>query len=66
MRNRLWEGHGWGGVDMPARMSYLGCMWGFELGAMVSEYTQPEPGGTDRCVRTDDLTFTIERADQTR
>ena len=24
------------------------------------EYTKPEPGGADRCVRTDDLTFTIE------
>ena len=65
MRKRLWEGRGWEGVDMQARMSYLGCIWGFELGARVSEYTQPEPGGTDHCVRTDDLTFTIERADQT-
>jgi hypothetical protein len=30
------------------------------MGAMVSEYTIPEPGGTDHCVRTDDLTFTVE------
>ena len=41
-------------------MRYLGCRWGFDMGARVFEYTKPEPGGTDNCVRTDDLTFTIE------
>jgi hypothetical protein len=30
------------------------------MGARVSEYTKPEPGGTDHCVRTDDLSFMIE------
>jgi hypothetical protein len=30
------------------------------MGPRVSEYTKPEPGGTDHCVRTDDLSFTIE------
>lgn len=59
MRTRLWEGRGWEGLDMQARMAYLGCMWGFELGARVSEYTQPEPGATDHCVRMDDLTFMV-------
>ena len=39
-------------------------MWGFEMGARVSEYTKPEPGGTDHCVRTDDLIFTIESGSQ--
>jgi hypothetical protein len=38
-------------MDMQARMAYLGCMWGFELGAWVSEYTQAEPGATNDCVR---------------
>ena len=60
LRQRLWVHRGWAGVDIQARMRYLGCMWGFEMGARVSEYMKPEPGGTDHCVRTDDLTFTIE------
>lgn len=51
-------------MDMQRRMRFLGCMWGFEMGARVSEYTKPEPGGTDHCVRTDDLTFTIESGGQ--
>ena len=65
MRKRLWEGRDWKGVDMQVRMTYLGCMWGFEMGARVSEYTKPEPGAVDHCVRTDDLTFTIDTGDQT-
>ena len=65
MRALMWEERKWDGVDMQLRMTYLGCMWGFEMGARVSEYTQPEPGAVDHCVRTDDLTFTIEAGDQT-
>lgn len=65
MRTRLWEGRDRKGVDMQVRMTYLGCMCGFEMGEGVSEYTQPEPGAVDNCVRTDDLTFTIEAGDQT-
>ena len=42
---------------MRDRMTYIGCMWAFEMGARVSEYTTPEPGGVDHCVRVDDLTF---------
>ena len=64
MRSRLWARREWVGVDMQMRMRYLGCMWGFEMGARVSEYTKPEPGGSDHCVRTDDLTFTIESGGQ--
>ena len=65
MRKRLWERREWVGIDMQSRMRYLGCMWGFEMGARVSEYTKPEPGGTDHCVRTDDLTFTVEAGELT-
>ena len=57
MKARLWTGRGWEGADMRDRMTYIGCMWAFEMGARVSEYTTPEPGGVDHCVRVDDLTF---------
>ena len=60
MRGRLWAGLAWGDDDMQKRMIYLGSMWAFEMGARVSEYTRPEPGNEDHCVRTDDLSFTVE------
>jgi hypothetical protein len=64
MRNRLWTRRESVGIDMQMRMRYLGCMWDFEVGARVSEYTKPEPGGIDHCVLSDDLTFTIESGGQ--
>ena len=60
MRSRLWDGLSWNDTDKEKRMKYLGCMWGFEMGARVSEYTRAELGGSDHCVRLDDLTFIIE------
>jgi hypothetical protein len=60
MRARLWDGLSWSDGDKEQRVKYLGCMWGFEMGARVSEYTRAEPGGSDHCIRVDDLTFRIE------
>ena len=57
MKSRMWTGRGWTGADMRDRMIYIGCMWAFEMGARVSEYTTPEPGGVDHCIRVDDLTL---------
>ena len=35
-----------------------GIRWlGLDQSARVSEYTRPEPGATDHCIRLDDLTF---------
>jgi hypothetical protein len=59
MRVRLWEGLSWSDSDKEKRVGYLGCMWGFDMGARVSEYTRAEPGGSDHCVRVDDLTFIL-------
>ena len=39
MKAMMWTGRGWAGADMRDRMTYLGCMWAFEMGARVSEYT---------------------------
>ena len=41
MRAELWAGRTWDDRDIQSRMVYLGCMWSFEMGARVSEYTQP-------------------------
>ena len=59
MKTRMWTGRGWTGADMRTRMTYIGCMWGFEMGARVSEYTTPEPGNVDHCIRVDDLIFMV-------
>ena len=57
MKTRMWTGRGWTGADLRDRTKYIGCMWAFEMGARVSEYTTAEPGGVDHCVRVDDLIF---------
>jgi hypothetical protein len=44
VRSRLWDNLSWSDEDKEKRMTYLGCMWGFELGARVGEYTRAEPG----------------------
>ena len=66
MKERMWTGRGWTGADMRDRMLYIGCMWAFEMGARVSEYTTPEPGGVDHCVRVDDLVFVVAYPSGTR
>ena len=55
MRSRCWEGKGWGRQDADLRMTYLGCMWKYDLDARVSEYTAPKKGQEDHCVRAGDL-----------
>ena len=57
MKVRLWDNQPWSGDGMVKRMSYLGCMWGFDQSARISEYTVPEPRAEDHCIRLDDLTF---------
>lgn len=59
MRTKMWTGRGWTGADLHDRMAYIGCMWGFEMGARISEYTPPEPGNVDHCIRVDDLIFIV-------
>ncbi len=44
-------------AGLIARMAYLGCMWGFDQSARISEYTVPEPRAQDHCIRLDDLSF---------
>ena len=60
MRQRLWVGRSWGYADLAIRMTFIGCMYGFELTARVGEFTYKENGGTDHCIRTDDLSFAVE------
>ena len=45
---KMWEGRGWERKDIDFRM---GCMWGYEMDARVSEYTSHEVDAEDHCVR---------------
>lgn len=60
MRVSLWAGKGWELTDVDSRMVYLGCMWGFDQDARISEYTPPGLGQQDHCVRLRDLEFEYE------
>ena len=65
MRSRLWDHQPWTGPGLTSRMTYLGCMWGFDQSARISEYTVPEPRAQDHCIRLDDLSFYTQSADGT-
>ena len=60
MRARLWTGRGWEETNVIAKMTYLACVWGYDLGARVSEYTPKEGNSSDHCVRVHDLSFTYD------
>lgn len=60
MREELWNGKAWDAKGLRDRMAYLGCVWGFDQSARISEYTVPEGIATDHCVRVDDLTFYVQ------
>ena len=59
MRDRLWVTAVWDQVGIDRRMVYLAVMWAYNMDARVSEYTAPERGGEDHCVRASDLDFEL-------
>ena len=66
MRARLWDCPSWEGSDLDARMVYLACIWAFDQTARISEYTRPEQGNPDHCVRVDRLTITLNVTESVR
>ena len=59
MRVKLWAGRGWGREDIDCKMTYIGCMWGYDMDARISEYTAHEAGAEDHCVRCRDLVLGV-------
>ena len=47
-------------------MVYLACIWAFDQPARISEYTRPELGNPDHCVRVDDLTVILNVGESVR
>lgn len=60
MRLKLWVGKSWVGENAIQRMTYLGCIWGCDMSSRISEYTAPEGGAQDHCVRAHNLKFFIK------
>lgn len=59
MRTRLWVEAPWAPSAVPGCLAYIGCVWGFDQTARISEYTTPEGSAEDHCIRVDDLTFIL-------
>ena len=57
MRATLWEGRGWRVIDIDKKMSCLGCLYGYDMSARVSEYTANEVRHENHCVRAGDIQF---------
>ena len=57
MRVRLWVETPWTPPALPWCLAYIGCIWGFDQSARISEYTMPEGDAEDHCIRVDDLTL---------
>lgn len=64
MRTRLWVETPWAPNDLPGCMAYIGCAWGYDQSARVSEYTKAEGAAQDHCARVDDLTFILMTGDR--
>jgi hypothetical protein len=60
MHERLVGGRVWDDVGMGYTMLYTSVMFGYEFAARVGEFIEAEGSNTDHCVRTDDLSFSVE------
>ena len=53
-------------AHLRSRMVYVASMWAYDMDARVGEYTAPETGGQDHCVRAGDLEFELVCGRRTR
>ena len=66
MRDRLWVSAGWYLCGFDLKIVYVASMWAYDMDIRVSEYTEPEIGGQDHCVRAGDLQFELVCGDRRR
>jgi hypothetical protein len=59
IRNKLFKDSPWTSTLLDNRMTYMGAMWGFDIGVRISEFTAPETGGTDHNIRADEIVFLL-------
>ena len=49
----------WVGTQLDSRMTYMGAMWGYDLGVRISEMTAPERGCIDHNIRANEIVFIL-------
>ena len=59
IRAKLFEDNPWTGIHLDNRMTYMGAMWGFDIGVRIGEMTAPEKGCTDHNIRADEIIFIL-------
>ena len=59
IRDNLFKDKPWIGVQLDDRMTYMGSMWGYDIGVRISEMTAPERGCTDHNIRANEIVFML-------
>ena len=62
IREKLFEGSPWTSHLLDNRMTYMGAMWGFDLGVRISEMTAAESGCADRNIRANEIVFVLSES----
>ena len=59
IRDRLFVNNPWEANELDNRMTYMGAMWGYDVGVRIGEMTAPENGCTDHNVRAHEIVFLL-------
>ena len=59
IRDKLFVDNPWTAHLLDNRMTYMGAMWGYDLGVRIGEMTAPENGGTDHNIRANEIVFLL-------
>ena len=57
IRDSLFVNNPWEANELDNRMTYMGAMWGYDVGVRIGEMTAPENGCTDHNVRAHEIVF---------
>ena len=59
IREKLFQDNPWTAKDLDNRMTYMGAMWGFDVGVRLGEMTAPGKNGTDHNIRANEIVFIL-------
>ena len=55
IEDKLFVNNSWAGVLLDNKMTYMGAMWGYDIGVRIGEMTAPEKGCTDHNIRANEV-----------
>ena len=59
IRDKLFVDNPWTAHLLDNRMTYMGAMWGYDVGVRIGEMTAPENGGKDHNIRANKIVFLL-------